>query len=74
MRSLLERIRNWYKGSYHPIREELPGGGLAVREVAYYEKSTSAKIATRLVQFWIDNWKWLLGFAVATAYIAYLKL
>jgi hypothetical protein len=72
MKSLIAKIRTWYVGEYHPQEEQTPDGTLHVRAEGYYEKSTSSKIANRMVKFWCDHWQWILG-SIAALVVFYFK-
>jgi hypothetical protein len=67
---MINKLKKWYKGKYHPIVEYHEDGSKTRRLEPYHEPPLLAKIVKIICQFWVDHWKWLLSFL----YVAYLKL
>jgi hypothetical protein len=76
MGRITEKIKNWYRGKYVAPPDNDPESGLVFVSPGHYEPSLSAKIVKALIQFWLNHWKFILGFSVSVAglYIAFLRL
>jgi hypothetical protein len=68
------KIRKWYDGEIKP-HENPPGSNLQV--IAWWlERHWTSELAHKLVDFWLADWKWIIGTVLALAglWLAYLKL
>ncbi|MFC3034373.1 hypothetical protein ACFOEE_17845 [Pseudoalteromonas fenneropenaei] len=65
---MIEKIRKWWKGEAYYLESVFPG----IR----YKRHWTAKFARIIVEFYLKNWQWWLGFLVAVSglFIAYKKL
>jgi hypothetical protein len=75
-RVILLKLRNWYRGEYVPPPPIDDGSGIFFLSTGSYRKSTSARIATVLVEFWRMHWQFLVGAAISIAgvIVAYTAL
>jgi len=61
---MFERLRNWWRGEYRPptfagiLDESHPGQGKYIRP-------WPAKLVAMAYDFWLKEWKWILGAIVA---------
>ena len=65
MPSLKERIKEWYSGKYIPPQPNDPNSPIVIFVLGRYEQHTLAKILRSLGNFWMNNWKWTIGTALA---------
>jgi hypothetical protein len=65
---MLDKIQNWWKGEKYYIEDVLPG----IR----YRRHWTANLARVCTSFYLKNWQWCLGFAVAiiSLTVAIMKL
>ncbi len=65
---MLEKFYNWWQGEVYYIEDVLPG----IR----HKRHWTAKVARKLVEFYLNNWQWCLGFlaTVSGLIIAWKKL
>jgi hypothetical protein len=56
---MLDKLRSWWKGEEYHIEGVFPG----IR----YRRHWTANIARVCSIFYLKNWQWCLGFAVAIA-------
>lgn len=61
-----DRIKNWYQGECVPPPPNDPSSGLIFLRGDTYKKSSSAVLATVLVEFWSKHWQWTIGLIAAT--------
>ena len=57
MKSLISRIKKWYKGKYIPPILYDPYSPIAFSRRGYYEPSPLAKLVSNIGKFWKKNWK-----------------
>ena len=76
----IKRIKKWYKGKYIlPKRESFAtvttadgrrGHGVPINEpIGHWEQPPLANLLRRLGQFWREQWKWIIGTAIAVTAI-----
>ena len=72
--ALRDKTKDWYEGEY-VFYENKPDSPFFVVG-GYYVRHWTARAARRLIEFWLDNWKWCIGFLVSLAALtlAYLRL
>ena len=54
----LDKISKWYEGEFVPHKNETNSPLYFVG--GYQRRSRSARIARRLVEFWLKDWKWII--------------
>ena len=65
--NIIQKINHWYRGNeveLIPIEN-----GNFVDIYARYEKSTSARVANALVEFWFAHWQWIITTLIALSAI-----
>lgn len=65
---MLKKLQRWWQGDEYYIEGIIPG----IR----FKRHWTAKIARSIVDFYLKNWQWCLGFAVAviSLSVAIIKL
>lgn len=74
MSNLLSKYKKWYLGKYIPPEND--PRSLVVRVLGHYKRPFLAKILSGIAKFWLNHWKWILGFllGIATLIVAILAL
>jgi hypothetical protein len=69
-----EQIRKWYEGEF--VAHENDPSSALVFTSGNYKRQWTAKLARIVVEFWLRDWKWVIGtvFAVVGVLLAYAKL
>ena len=69
---LKDRVKQWYRGKYIPPPPNDPGSPVVFVSLGHYEQPILAKILRFLAKilrslgkFWMKNWKWIMGTAIA---------
>jgi hypothetical protein len=65
----VERIREWYRGTYVPPPPNDPSSQLVFISPGHYEQSALAKGLRALGRFWLCHWKWIITTALAASSI-----
>ena len=63
--SIVERVRDWYRGEYVPPRKSDPWDRVVCVGPGHYRQPLFARILNALGRFWAARWQWLIGFLVA---------
>lgn len=68
--SIRQRVLRWYEGTYIP---EPPGSPFLM---GFYERHWSSRFAHAVVEFYIKEWKWIIGITLTCVSLlfAFLKL
>ena len=71
---MLEKIHRWYQGEYRAPNNE-PGSSL-VFVMGHYERHWTARLTTWLIEFWLRDWKWIIGTLIALSglFVAFKRL
>ena len=64
---VVERIRQWYRGTYIPPPPNDPNAALVFLSMGHYEQPALAKALGIAGRFWLGNWKWIITTALAAA-------
>jgi hypothetical protein len=60
MQRLSAKLRDWYEGEWVQ-----PGASDAVLMLNHYRRHWTSRLAHRIVNFYMAEWRWLLPFLVA---------
>lgn len=63
--SLIQKIKDWYRGKYVPPPENDPNSGVVFISLGYYEQPLLAKIIGGLCRFYLKHWQWVIGTIIA---------
>ena len=63
-RKLRQRLHDWYQGKYIPPPPNYPFSRVIFVGPGYYEQPLLAKLLRTLGWFWLEHWKWIIGFTV----------
>jgi hypothetical protein len=63
--TLLDKIKNWYRGKYIPPPENDPNSGVVFLLLGHYEQPPLAKALKWIGNFWLSHWQWIIGTTLA---------
>ena len=63
--SLIQKIKDWYRGEYVPPPENDPDCGVVFISPGYYEQPFLAKVIAGFGRFYFKHWQWVVGTAIA---------
>jgi hypothetical protein len=63
--SLIQKIKDWYRGKYVPPPKNDPNSGVVFISPGYYEQPLLAKIIGGLCHFYLKHWQWVIGTMIA---------
>jgi len=65
--TIIQKINHWYRGNEVELIPVKNGNFVDI--YARYEKSTSARVANGLVNFWLAHWQWIITTLIAVSAI-----
>ncbi|WP_206453533.1 hypothetical protein [Aurantimonas marina] len=57
-----QKIKDWYQGRYVEPQNDLDA---IIFLQGHYERPPLARALSRIFQFWLDHWKWIIGTMIA---------
>ncbi len=71
---MLAKVRMWYQGKYVPYRND--PDSILVFMNGNYHRHWTAVVANTVADFWLREWKWIIGTTIAVTglVVAFLKL
>jgi hypothetical protein len=60
-------LKTWYRGRYVPPPPHNPYSRAVFISAGHYEQPRLARLLRRLGQFWMAEWRWIIGTVLAIA-------
>ena len=61
--SIRNKLSDWYAGRAPVVERER--GAIWVLDDSLTDRHWTSKVANKLVEFWLDHWKWTIGTTLA---------
>lgn len=63
--SLIERIKEWYRGPYVPPAPNDPNSPMVFLSLGHHEQPPLAKLLGVICRFYLAHWQWIIGTLIA---------
>lgn len=67
-----QAIKKWYEGKHVPFKND-PNSSVFVVSAGFYERHWTARFARWAVDFYLREWKWVLGTAGAIVVFLFFR-
>ena len=66
---MIKKIQKWYDGEYRMFENDTNSSVVIL--AGWYERHWTARICRIIVEFYLREWKWIIGTSIAVVAVAY---